>query len=646
LQRSAPHLYHSAAATSCRSIMLQAIRSKASSLVVKILFGLLVISFGIWGIGDIFRTRGVDNTVATVGDRKIDAAEVNQAMRDAVEQLRAMFRGAPIDIEQLKQHGFGDEVLQRLVNRDLVDLEISRLRLAVDQDTVFKAIRADPAYHNGEGAFDPQVFKYQLDRQHKTEAQLQATVNADLTRSQLISAIVSGVAAPAALVDTLSKLRNERRVAEIATLPASAAGTPGAPSDADLAQTYEQHKGAFRVPELRSFTVGVLSLDDIAAHNEPTDEQLHAAYQERSADFTTPEQRHLQQMLLPNEAKAKEAADALAGGKDFVTVATEVAGMPAANVDLGSFTRDDLPAKLAEPVFALKLNETTAPIEDEVGWHILRVSEIKPEATKPFDEVKDTLAKDLAKDAAGNEIAKTANQIDDKMAGGAAFGDVVQGFGLKTTRLENVDANGHDAAGKTIDLPQPREDILRAAFSTDSGQTSPLTEMGENGYFLVQVDKVTPETFKPADEVHDQLVAFWQADWRDKTLEKQAGEIAEQVNAGGALDKIASERKLKTATSQPLQRSGGDTTVPPAAVAKIFEAKPGTAVVARSADGYVVAVVKEVLPPDPAQEGAAATRLSQQLTPELQEDLFQEFDKALRDRYPVTVNSANLARAF
>ena len=68
--------------------------------------------------------------------------------------------------------------------------------------------------------------------------------------------------------------------------------------------------------------------------------------------------------------------------------------------------------------------------------------------------------------------------------------------------------------------------------------------------------------------------------------------------------------------------------------------------VARGADGYVVAVVKDVLPPDPAQEGAAQARLAQQLTPELQQDLFEQFDKALRNRSPVSINQENLARAF
>jgi peptidyl-prolyl cis-trans isomerase D len=625
--------------------MLQAIRSKASSLVVKMLFGILVVSFGIWGIGDIFRTRGVDNTIATVGDRKIGTDDFGQAMNETLDQLRGMFRGAPIDVEQLKQHGLSDEVLQRLVNRDLVDEEISRLRLAVDRDTVFKTIRADPAYHNSEGVFDPQVFRYQLERKHKTEAQLQATVDADLTRSQLISAVVSGISPPAELVETLSKLRDERRVAEIVTVPESAAGTPPAPGADDLAKAYEQHKGAFRVPELRSFTLGLLSIDDLAAAQKPSDEQLHQEYQSLIAQFTTPEQRHLQQMLLPDEAKAKEAAAALAAGKDFAAVAKDVAGMDAANIDLGSFGRDDLPPKLSGPVFDLKLNETTQPIQDEVGWHILRVSEIKPEVTKSFDEVKDQLAKQVAKDAAGDAIAKTANQIDDKMAGGASFAEIVESFGLKTTHVENVDANGHDTAGKAVELPQPGDAILRAVFSTEQDQTSPLTELGDS-YFLVKVDKVTPETYKPLEEVHDQVVALWQADWRDHAVEKQANELAEQVNAGSTIDAVAAQKKLTTATSKPLQRSGGDTTVPPAAVAKIFEAKPGTAVVARASDGYVVAVVKDVLPPDPAQEGAQQARLAQQLTPDLQQDVFDQFDQALRKRYPVSINTENLARAF
>ena len=69
--------------------MLQAIRSKAGSFVVKALFVVLILTFGIWGIGDIFRNRPTDTTVATVGDQSIDAEGLQTAVQPALERLSA-----------------------------------------------------------------------------------------------------------------------------------------------------------------------------------------------------------------------------------------------------------------------------------------------------------------------------------------------------------------------------------------------------------------------------------------------------------------------------------------------------------------------------------------------------------------------------
>jgi len=95
--------------------MLQAIRSKASSLVVKILFGVLIITFGLWGIGDIFRSRSTDTTVATVGGLSISAEQLQQAVKSDIDRLRGVL-GSSITMEQAKQLGVVDAALDRLAN--------------------------------------------------------------------------------------------------------------------------------------------------------------------------------------------------------------------------------------------------------------------------------------------------------------------------------------------------------------------------------------------------------------------------------------------------------------------------------------------------------------------------------------------------
>src|SRR6185295_19683452 len=95
--------------------MLQAIRSKAGSFVVKALFALLILTFAVWGIGDIFRTRSTEMVVATVGDHSVRAEELQTALRRALEQLSTRF-GSPIDLQQAKQLGLVDQTLAQLVD--------------------------------------------------------------------------------------------------------------------------------------------------------------------------------------------------------------------------------------------------------------------------------------------------------------------------------------------------------------------------------------------------------------------------------------------------------------------------------------------------------------------------------------------------
>ena len=627
--------------------MLQAIRSKASSLIVKLLFGVLVISFGIWGIGDIFRSRGVTSTVATVGDRKIDVQELSLAVRQDAERWRQQLRGVTLDAEQLKQLGVVDGALQRLINHELTELEIRRLRLAMGDDTIDRLIRSNPAFHNASGVFDPQAYQQYVASQHMTPQQFRNSLRGDLVRQQLAQAVVGGVAPPAELLDTLYRNRAERRTAEVLVLPQSAAPAPVTPTDAEVQGFYEEHKLDFQIPELRSFSLGVLLLDDVAAEIQVPEEKLREEYQSRIADFQAPERRSFQQILLPDEAKAKEAEAQLAQGKDFAAVAKDVAGAAADTLDIGEFKREDLPPQLGDPAFALKQGESTAAIQDPLGWHILHLTAINPAETQPFDAVKDKLAKEMARDLAGDRIEKTRGKIEDALAGGTAFAEVAQRFGLKQSKLAAVDANGHGSDGKPVELPATGADILKTAFATEKGQMSSLNELGDNGYYVLQVNEVTPAKVKPLDTVKAQVIELLQSEKRDAALAALAKETADQVNAGKKLAAIGGPRKLTPYTTEPLARSGGDAKLPASVVTAIFGAKPGTAVFGKGTDSYIVAQVKDVLPADSAKDEKDVAQFADRLiAPAMREDMLQEFDQALRKRYPVQIDDSAVARAF
>lgn len=621
--------------------MLQAIRAKADNIVVKILFGLMTATFALWGIGDIFRNWETDTTVAKVGGKEISADQVSQALRDQIEQLRTAL-GGNIDMEQAKQLGLVDSALQQLISADLMDLEVNRLGLAIGDEAVRQAIVNNPNFKGPAGSFDRDRYNQLLAANQMSEAQFEASLRQSLVRDQMTSAMVGAMTPPTALLDPLYRSRAERRSADVVILAPSVIPAGPPPTDDQLAAFHDLHQDAFRKPEQRSLSFALLRIDDIAATIKIPDAKLKDEYAARHDEFNTPEERDLQQLLLPDEAKAKAAKAALDAGKDFAAVAKETANADAASTDLGWVKRDDLPSELADIAFSLPQGKASDPVQTSFGWHILRVTGIKPAAVQPFDAVKDRLALEVARDQAGDQIAKTANDIDDALAAGMSFTDVAQKFGLKTQTIANIDEQGRGPDRKQIELPQPADAVLHAAFATDANQNSPLTELGEDGYFIVHVDKITPSEVQPLAAAHDQAVALWQADQRQQALAKLAETMVAEVNAGKSLKDAAAERKLTVTTTPPLQRNGSTPEIPPALVVAMFGAKQGGAVSAPSGDNYAVAQVATIEPADPSKDPAAVKELSGALSNEMRNDMLSAFDQALRTHFPVVINQDNL----
>jgi len=625
--------------------MLQAIRSKAGSFIVKLLFGLLILTFGIWGIGDIFRTRSSDTAIATVGAHVIRADELQTALRRALEQLSARF-GSSIDLQQAKQLGLVDETLNQLIDRSLVDQEVARLQLDVSDDLIRNVITGNPSFKGSDGKFDRGLFNALLAANHLTEDQYVALLRHDIPRNDLLHAVTAGAVAPQSMVDLLYQYRNEKRIADIVSLPDASAGDVGQPSETDLKSFYEAHQDLFRAPEYRGFTLASLSPSDLAKDIEIPEAKLKEEYDQRQDELQIPERRQIEQILAPSEEKAKDAEAALAAGKDWRVVATTIAGQNPDTIDLGLLKREEMPSALADVAFELPLDRPSEPIKTPLGWHILRVVKIEPPVIQTFEQAKEKLEADLARQEAADRIYKVANQVDDALAGGAAMDDAAAKFGLKTTVVAAVDVGGHDPQDKPVTLPVAPNDVLKLAFATNEGQTSRVTETSDGGIFVLHIDKVIPFAVKPLQEVEEKAVAAWQAEKRRETVAKQADELAAAVKPGEKLATIAAEKGLKATTSPPFTRHPGQNSqVPTPLMDKLFAAKPGAIVTASDATGSYVAQLDEVQRPESPSQSASAD-LSRELDAGQRADLGEEFTQALRTRFRVEIHHQVLDKLF
>jgi len=628
--------------------MMQAIRGRAGSIIVKGLFALLIVSFGFWGIytrSPFYSEHSPDTVVATVGDASIRAEDVQKALEAAMQRLRAQ-TGGSITLEQAKQFGVVDGILNQLIDQSLLDQETQRLRLSVSDEVVRDTIYGNPAFRGPDGRFDRALFQQILTMNGMSEDQLVARVRRDIPRSDLLQAVTAGVAGPPDVAAALYRYRNEKRVGDVVAFPVASAGDVGQPGDEQLTKFYDEHKEMFRAPEYRGFTVIALDPAAVAKGIEIPEDRLQKEYNDRKDEFVTPERRDVEQILAPSEEKAKEAQAALAAGKDWKEVATTVAGQDPETIDLGLLKRDELPKLLGDVAFELPVEKPSDPIKSPLGWHILRVTKIEQPTEQTFDHVKGQIQAELAHDEAVNRLEKLSNKVDDALASGASMADTAAKFGMAVTTIPAIDDSGKGPDGKPVTIPIAANDVLKAAFDTRAKETSRVDQTQDGAIFAVHVDQVTPSQVRPLADVKDQAVAGWQAEQKRDKVAKQADALAASAKDGKALADLAAAQKLTVTTTPPLpRRPQQGAGVSPALVGKLFAAQKGETVSAEDDTGAYVAQLKDIQFPEPPH-GDAAKAQGAELANAIKVDMAGELTAALRQRFPVEIKRDALDRMF
>ncbi|HEV2678521.1 MAG TPA: SurA N-terminal domain-containing protein [Aliidongia sp.] len=628
--------------------MLQFIRSKAGTFIVKVLFVLLILSFGIWGIGDFLRSTPQDATVATVGGHKITGDVVQQSVRQQVERMRQQF-GGNFDMQQAKAFGIIDQAVDGLVSQTVLDQEAQRLNLVVGDKEVALLIQNEPAFKNAQGQFDRGSFIMRLGQAGYTEKRYVDLLRGEQPRVDLATVAGGTVTAPKALADLLYRLRGEKRVADWVFLPTNAIKDVPAPDDAALKAYYDKHPDAFTAPEYRGFTTLALTTKDVAADVKIDDAQLKEAYAQRQDEFVKPEKRHLLQMILPDQKAADDAEAQLAQGKDFVKLAQDLTKADPAAVDLGSVTAKDLPAELATPVFAAQDGAVVKPIQTAFGWHVLKVTGIEAAGGRSFDEVKPQLEADARKDAESDALYTLSTKVEDAVSAGADLATIAQQFKLTPLTVTAADAGGLDPDGKPIaDFAIAADALMKTVFATPQGQTSGLEQVPNGSYYLVRTESITAPALKPLDAVKDQVRTAWTDEQRAAKVAEQAKALADQVKPDQPLTKLAAAQKLQVSTTKPFIRTvaGNQAGVPPAVVAKLFDLQPGGVASAAAPDGQFVAQLKEIQPADLTADKDKVATLGGQLAQQVGDDMLSEFDQALRKVHPVQIYRDRIANLF
>jgi len=526
--------------------------------------------------------------VASVNGHKITRAEYDSAARQQLDQARQML-GARFDATTFDTPQHRKDVLEGLIQQRVLADETQRLHLTASDDAVRRALLADPVISSlkkPDGSIDLDRYKQLLAMQGMTPDQYDEQVRYSLAMQQLPAAVIGSAFTPKSVAQHLSELSVQQREVQALVIHASDFASKVTPTDAQLHAYYDAHRDQFATPATAQIQYLVLSPDAIAASVQPSDADLQQYYQANIKRFQTAEQVRASHILIavPKGASdadrkaAQQKADAIlaevnAHPDRFAEIAKRESQDPGSapkGGDLGYFGRGMIAGGEAfdNAVFALKKGEISNVIQSDFGYHIVKLTDVKPAVTKSFDEVKPTIVAEVKAQQAAKlfsdatdgfsslvyEQAKTLQPAADK-------------FHLQ---IQTATVTPKPNPSLPADSPLNNPKFLGAVFASDSVDQHNNTQAIDVGNSTMIAARVT--NFKPAavpafDAVKDAV--------RQRVVAQQAADMARTEGK----TKLAAFEKSKATDgfAAPVKVARNNAQgLPPAAVSAVFKVDPHT----------------------------------------------------------------------
>jgi len=609
------------------------------------LMALLILSFGIWGIQDVF-TGFRSNEVVSVGQTVVSTEQFQRIYNREVQQLSRRI-GKPISPTEARLLGLDRQVLERLTASALLDEQARAYRLGLSSEKIAATVMEDPNFRSPSGQFDRNYFAAILRENGMSEPAFFDEQQRVYLRGQLGESLAGKSAVPEAMLEAYARFRDETRSISYVTLTDASAGDVGQPEPAALQAFYEERKGDFRSPEFRRFTYIAVTPEDLAAKATVTDDEARAEYEARKDRYTTAEKRTVQQIAFQNAVDAQAAAGRISGGQaTFDQIATERKLKPA-DLDLGTVTKAQLlDPVVAEEAFKLPEGGVSGAVQGKLSTSILRVTKIEPAVVTPFETAKEEIKKNLAVERARQGLGDLQDKIEDERAGGASLKEIADKFKLQAQEILAMDAQGRDAAGQPYRLPL-QEELVKAVFANEPGTDTEVVDGRDQGPVWYHVDAIEGARERTLDEAKGDVLALWTKEEKSKRLQARADELLKELGSGKPLDEVAKAANLEVKQAWGLKRNGESQGLSAAAVNLVF-ATPvkdrATALSGNGSDRVVFEVTESIVPPFDAK-GQQNVALADQLSGLVGQDLLTDYVRQLEDQLGLEVNNANLSRA-
>ncbi len=619
--------------------------------IVQFILALMVLPFAFVGVDSYVRNMSSDKDVATVGGQSITPQDFENALRSQQERMRQML-GKNFDPTMFDNPEVRQQVLDGLVNQRLLAASGQELKLTAPDALLQKTILEIPDFQDG-GKFSPAKYDEVLKLNGLNRMSYEQRLRGDLAQQPIQDALSRSNLTSTAQVGLFQRLTEQAREIQVAAIDVNTFMPLAKVEDAQIKAEYEKSPDSYRAPEQVKIEYVMLNQTAFMASAVVTPEELKAEYDKRLKEFSAPEERRASHILLSVEkdekgqpkTASKDAAKAEAEAiiKQVGTSAEKFAelaktkskdpGSAAQGGDLGFFGRGQMVKPFEDAVYSMKPGEIRGPIESDFGFHIIRLTEVKAERTRPLDEVRAQIESELKQQKANKLFAENAEKFQNRVyEQGDSYAKIAEELKLEVKKTDwltraqvQAIAAGNQKFAQTVFAPA----------NVAAKKNSEAIDLGNNSLISARVLEYKPSAVRPLEDVRAQISLQLQR--------KLAGELAAKAGA----EKVAAisagkDAGLTFGPAQKLTRQAPLPNVNQALAKGVFAAdvSKGPAVVGgpNDAGGYAVAKVLKVIEPE-AADAEKLKSLGQRLAGQGGADLSNAYLVALKERIKVEIKN-------
>ncbi|KNC95300.1 peptidylprolyl isomerase [Trabulsiella odontotermitis] len=538
--------------------MMDNLRTAANSIVLKIIFGIIIVSFILTGVSS-YLIGGNNTYAAKVNGQEIGRPQFENAVASERNRMQQQLgdRFSELASNENYMKSMRQQVLNRLIDESLLDQYAKELGLNISDAQVKKAIFSTQAFQS-DGKFDNARFNGIVNQMGMTADQYAQALRNQLVTQQLINAVAGTDFMLPGETDELAALVSQQRVVREATIDVNVLAAKQQVSDQEINAYYEQNKGNFMSPE--QFRVSYIKMDAADMQESASDTEIQSYYDQHKDQFTQPQRSRYSVIQTKTEADAKAALDALNNGADFATVAKEKSTdiISARNGgDMGWLEESTTPDELKNAGLKEK-GQLSGVIASSVGFLIARLDDVQPAQVKPLSDVRDDIAAKVKQEKAldayyalQQKVSDAASNDNESLAGAA------QVSGQKVVETDWFTQNNLPEA---LNFKPVSDAIFNGGLVGENGtpgSNSDIITVDGDRAFVLRISEHKAEAVKPLSDVKAQVADIVKHTKAEQQAKLDAEKLLASLNAGKGAEALKAAG-LSFGEAKTLSRTGQD----------------------------------------------------------------------------------------